>query len=217
MWDHWPVLIDVIVPCEAGRKIDEIKAHRCRYPASEELTIRGGVPCTTPARTLVDNAGIYGRPRLQRFVEEALVRKLLEFGALDLAMYRAKGRRGVRALGEIANQWRMPDGEAPDVRSLFEARMLPPLVAIGFEWPESNRTLQIGGETFMADFYWSKQRLLIETDGEATHGTPVAFSGDRRRDQVLMSEGYRAARVTWLHMEHELAETLQRIRKMLER
>lgn len=217
LWDQWPVLVDVIVPCEAGRKIDGIRAHRCRYPSAEEATTRGGVWCTTPARTLVDNAGTFGRPRLRRFVEEALVRKLLDFRALDLAMHRAKGRRGIRALGAIADQWRMPDGEAPDVRSIFEVRMLPPLVAVGFEWPECNKTLRIGGETFMADFYWPKQRLLVETDGEATHGTPVAFSGDRRRDQVLMAEGYRATRVTWWHMKHEPTETVRRIGKMLER
>lgn len=217
LWDRWPVLVDVIVPCEAGRKIDGIRAHRCRYPHPEEVTVRSGVPCTTPARTLVDNAGTYGRPRLQRFVEEALVRKLLDFRALDLAMHRARGRRGVRTLGAIVDQWRMPDGEAPDVRSIFEARMLPPLVAVGFEWPESNRVLRIGGETFIADFYWPKQRLLVETDGEATHGTPVAFSGDRRRDQILMSEGYRAARVTWWHMKHEPTETISRLRRTLER
>jgi Transcriptional regulator, AbiEi antitoxin/Protein of unknown function (DUF559) len=217
LWNRWPVLVDVIVPCEAGRKIDGIRAHRCRYPHPEEVTMRGGVPCTTPARTLVDNAGTYGRPRLQRFVEEALVRKLLDFGALDLAMHRAKGRRGIRALDAIAERWRMPSGEAPDVRSVFEARILPPLVAIGFDWPECNRTLKIGGEKFIADFYWPQQRLLVETDGEATHGTPVAFSGDRRRDQVLMSEGYRATRVTWAHMRDELTETIRRIRKTLER
>jgi hypothetical protein len=217
LWDRWPALIDVIVPCEAGRKIDGVRAHRCRYPSAEEVRARGGVPCTTPARTLVDAAGTYGRSRLQGFAEEALVRKLLEFRALDLAMHRAKGRRGVRTLGAIADQWRMPSGEAPDVRSIFEARMLPPLVAVGFEWPECNRTLRIGGETFMADFYWPKQRLLIETDGEATHGTPVAFSDDRRRDQVLMAEGYQATRVTWWHMKHEPTATIRRIRKMLER
>jgi hypothetical protein len=217
LWDRWPVLVDVIVPCEAGRKIDGIRAHRCRYPAAEEMTTHGGVRCTTPARTLVDNAGTYGRPRLRRFVEEAVVRKLLDFGALDLAMHRAKGRRGVRHLGAIADQWRAPSGEAPDVRSIFEARMVPPLVAVGFDWPQCNRTLQIGGERFIADFYWPKQRLLVETDGEATHGTPVAFSGDRRRDQVLMAEGYRATRVTWAHMRDEPEGTIRRIRKTLER
>jgi very-short-patch-repair endonuclease len=217
LWDRWPVLIDVIVPCEAGRKIDAIRAHRCRYPVAEEVTTRGGVPCTTPARTLVDVAGTYGRPRLRRFVEEAVVRKLLDFGALDLALHRAKGRRGIRALEAIANRWRAPSGEAPDVRSIFEARILPPLMTIGFEWPECNRALRIGNFTFVADFYWPKQQLIVETDGEATHGTPVAFNGDRRRDQVLMAEGYRATRVTWSHMRDEPTATIRRIRKMLER
>ena len=68
----------------------------------------------------------------------------------------------------------------------------------------------------MPDFYWPKQRLIVETDGEQTHGTRVAFREDRRRDQVLMASGYRATRVTWHDMKQEPTATVQRIQRMLE-
>jgi hypothetical protein len=177
---------------------------------------RAGVPRTTPARTLVDVAGMYGRTLLQRTVEQAVVHKLLDFPALDLAMDMARGRRGVATLRAIADKWRMPDGSAPDVRSMFEARILPALLAIGFDPPVCNRTLQIGEHQLRPDFYWEKQRVIVETDGEATHGTPVAFRHDRWRDQVLMAAGYRAARVPWDHIKHEPAATIGRLRRILE-
>ncbi|HSK49498.1 MAG TPA: DUF559 domain-containing protein [Solirubrobacterales bacterium] len=214
--DKWPVTIDVIVPCEQGRKIDGIRAHRCRYPAPEEITEVAGISCTTPARTLVDMAGTFGTYSLRLAVEQAAVRKLLDLDDLDRAMQRGRGRRGLPVLRAIADDWRAPDGQVPDVRSIFEARVLPRLLALGFERPACNRTLHIDGHRLTPDFYWERQRLIVETDGAETHATPPAFRHDRWRDQVLMANGYRATRVAWEHIRDELDETVGRIRRMLE-
>lgn len=212
--EKWPVTIDVIVPCETGRKIDGIRAHRCRYPAQEEIVEVAGLPCTTPARSLVDIAGTFGTYSLRLAVEQAAVRKLLDLDELDRAMHRGKGRRGMPALRAIADEWR-PVGNVPDVRSIFEARMLPRLLALGFERPVCNHTLQVDGHRLTPDFYWERQRLIVETDGAKTHATPPAFRNDRWRDQVLMANGYRATRVTWEHIRDEFDDTLDRIRRML--
>jgi hypothetical protein len=209
--DKWPVSIDVIVRCEQGRKIDGIRARRCRYPNHEEITLRAGVPCTTPSRTLVDMAGSFGTPSLRRSVERAAVLKLLELEALDRAMAAAKGRPGVRALRTIVVDWRTPDGSVPDLRSVFEALVLPRLVAMGLPRPAANVKLHLGGELLTVDFLWESARLVIETDGEETHGTPVAFRRDRRRDQLLLAAGYRVGRVTWDQMRDEPEGVVARI------
>jgi very-short-patch-repair endonuclease len=62
---------------------------------------------------------------------------------------------------------------------------------------------------------WEEQRLAIETDGEETHGTPVAFQRDRWRDQVLIAAGYRTARVTWQQVRDEPTAVVNRIARML--
>ena len=62
---------------------------------------------------------------------------------------------------------------------------------------------------------WEEQRLAIETDGEETHGTPVAFHRDRWRDQVLIAAGYRTARVTWDQVRDEPNAVVNRISRML--
>ena len=46
------------------------------------------------------------------------------------------------------------------------------------------------------DFFWRAQRLIIETDGHATHGTRPAFEQDRARDARLTVLGYRVVRFT---------------------
>ena len=81
--------------------------------------------------------------------------------------------------------------------------------------PRSNVKLQIDDDILEVDFLWESQRLVIETDGEETHGTHAAFQEDRRRDQRLLSAGYRSGRVTWRQMEDEPDAVVARITRML--
>jgi Transcriptional regulator, AbiEi antitoxin/Protein of unknown function (DUF559) len=213
--ERWPALIDVIVPIETGRKVDGIRARRCRFPNPDEDTSIDGVRCTTVARTLVDLAGIVRRISLTRAVEAAAVQGHLDLPALDLALDAGKGRRGVRALRAIAAEWRTADDRTSDVRSVFEARVLPALLRSGVPPPRCNEALCIDGRRLRPDFLWARERLIVETDGEATHGTPVAFRRDRRRDQVFLAAGYRVARVTWSDITTDLDATIRRIQLML--
>jgi hypothetical protein len=214
--DQWPVLVDVIVRSQQGRRIDGIRSRRCRYPAKGEVVSRGGVVCTTPARTLVDVAGLLGNSSLRRAVERAAVLKLLDLQEMDATLARARRRPGVRALRAILEDWRTPDGSVPDVRSDFEALVLPRLVRDGLPRPAANVPLRIEGECITVDFLWQTRGLVVETDGEATHGTPVAFRRDRKRDQKLVAAGFRVARVTWDQIHDELPAVLARIRRALQ-
>jgi hypothetical protein len=170
---------------------------------------------TTPARIMVDLAGMLGDHSLRRLVERAAVLKLLDQRDLDAALRRSRGRRGISSLREIADEWRTPDNSVPDVRSDFEALVLPRLLAIGLPRPACNKTLQLGGERLMVDFLWAGQRVVVETDGRETHATPVAFQRDRRRDQLLVAAGYRVARATWDQMQKELDAVVERIAEAL--
>jgi hypothetical protein len=213
--DHWPTLIDITGGRQAGRKHDGIRCRRCRYPTPEEVVVHDGIPFTSPARALVDSAGMLGTPSLRRMVERAAVRRLLDLEAVDRAIEQAKRRRGITTLRMILEDWRTADGQVPDVRSEFEALVLPRLIAMGLPRPACNRTLVVDGERLMVDFLWEKQRVVVETDGEGTHGTPVAFQRDRRRDQILTAAGYRVPRATWAQMRDELEAVVQRIARTL--
>lgn len=215
LWDHWPNLIDVTVPCEAGRKIDGVRCRRCRYPEPDEVGERAGVVCTTVARTLVDLAGMVGTPTLRRTVERAAVLKRLDLEAIDRSLQYAKGRRGRSSLMTVLLDWRTPDGVTPDVRSDFEALVLPGLVAAGLPRPLANAKLRISGERLMVDFLWKERGVVVETDGAATHLTPLAFQVDRRRDQLLLASGYRVLRVTWNQIKHERGDVVARIARTL--
>lgn len=180
-----------------------IRSRRCRYPAAEEIADRAGLAVTTPARTLVDLAGMFGDSSLERMVEQAAVLRLLDLDLLDAAIGRAKGRRGIAALRAILGGWSEDDGATPDVRSVFEARVLRLLVGRGLPRPVCNETVHLGEESIVVDFLWREERLIVETDGRRTHATPVAFQRDRRRDQALVGAGYRVTRVTWAQIQQD--------------
>jgi predicted transcriptional regulator of viral defense system len=215
LWDRWPVLIDVTVPVEAGRKIDGVRCRRCRYPEPEEVEVRHGVAVTTVARTLVDLAGILGLKSLRKAVGRAAMRRKLDLQAVDLAIHNAKRRRGLKALELALIPYRTKDGKVPDVRSDFETLVLPELIEMELPRPGCNVWLQIDGERFLVDFLWERERVIVETDGRETHETPTAFQDDRRRDQFLAAAGYRALRVTWDQIHGEREAVLRRVAQAL--
>jgi hypothetical protein len=216
LWNKPPRLIDVTVPVEAGRKIDEIRCRRCRYPEPEEVEFFNGVAVTTVARTLVDLAGMVGLATLKKTVGRAAIRRKLDLQAVDLAIHNAKRRRGLKALELALAPYRTKDGKPLDVRSDFETLVLPELLDAGLPRPGCNVPLEIDGERLVVDFLWEKQRVVVETDGRETHETPDAFQSDRGRDQFLASVGYRTVRVTWDQIHNERAAVLRRIKNALQ-
>ena len=222
LWDKRPVAIDVIAPRRAGRKIVGIRWHNVRRPASDEVETRQGIPCTTPSRTLVDMAGRLGERSLRRMVEQAAVLRLLDVSEIDRVLARGR-RRGAPWLRSILAPWRTEDGRPPRLRSPLEARFLPVLLEAGLPRPRCNvvprvdgKPVELDGKPIEVDLLWETQRLVVETDGERTHGTPAAFRRDRRRDQVLMDAGYRVPRVTWDQLEDEPEAVVALVRRMLE-
>jgi hypothetical protein len=209
--DQSPRLIDITGGGQAGRKRDGIRCRRCRYPSEAEIAVHDGVTCTTPARTLVDLAGMLSTSSLRRAVERAAAIRRLDLPALDAALTSARGRRGIPALWAITDEWRSEDGLIPDVNGDFEAMVLPRLVALGLPRPACNVRLRLGDDRIKVDFLWRERRLVVETDGAQTHATPVAFQRDRKRDQILVAAGYRVARVTWTQIAEEAEAVAGRI------
>jgi hypothetical protein len=216
LWDKWPVLIDVTVPVEAGRKIEGVRCRRCRYPEPEEIVLVDGVAVTTVARTLVDLAGILSLPTLRKVVGRAAILRKLDLQAVDIAMHNGKRRRGLRALELALAPYRTKDGKVPDVRSDFETLALPELIAMGLPRPACNVPLHVEGERFIVDFFWERERVIVETDGRETHETPTAFQDDRRRDQFFTAADYRVLRITWDQLHGERAAVLDRVRRAVD-
>ena len=151
---------------------------------------------------------------MRRLVEQAAILRVLDVDEVDRILVRGR-RLGAPRLRAILAPWRSTVEGRPRLRSRLEARLLPRLIEEGLPAPRSNVKLDIDGYRVEVDLLWEKQRLAIETDGEETHGTPMAFQRDRKRDQVLVAAGYRTARVTWDQVRDEPTAVANRISRML--
>ena len=178
LWDRPPTLVDVIAPGQSGRKIEGIRRRHVLLPGPEEAEVRESVPCTRPARTLVDLAGAVGESRLRSTVERTAVLGLLEVPAVDAALSRRR-RRGSRLLRMVLEDWR-PVGAAR-LRSDLEARLLARIAAAGLPIPLCNQVVEVAGRHMEVDFLWPDRLLVVEADGRAFHDNPIAFDRDRRR------------------------------------
>ena len=100
LWDKQLPHVEVIPPDWSGRKIPGIRWHRVRFPLSDEIEVREGIPCTTVSRTLVDIAGWTGWGSMRRLVEQAAILRLLDVDAIDRILARGR-RRGAPRLRVI--------------------------------------------------------------------------------------------------------------------
>ena len=180
----WSGRIDVTVPwpkCERNGLL----LHRAVL-RDDEITVRDGIPTTTPARTLLDLAAVLDRTALQRAINEAEILRLE--GPHRLAeRYRTK--RGTRALRALA--------PPTHTRSDLEARFHAFLDDRRFPTPQTNALVE-GHEV---DAAWPAHKLLVELDGYAFHATRDAFELDRRRDRRLTAAGWRVIRITWRDLD----------------
>lgn len=132
---------------------------------------------------------------LERALDEALVRRLIDRRRLLAALARAPGRHGAAPLRALLRR----DGGPTLTRSEAEERVLYLVRTAGLPRPEVNRRVE-GHEV---DLYWRHERLVVEIDGWRYHSSHTAFERDRRRDADLGAAGLRVMRVTWRQIVDE--------------
>lgn len=209
--DKGPVVIDVIAPGDRGRAIDGIRFHRVRPPRREETGTVAGIPCTSPARTLVDLAGTVGDRTLRSCFERAAQRKLLDIPAIKASI--DPRRRGMPSLRALVDEWRQaaPVAKKGKLKSPLEAKVLPLVLRRDFPTPLLNAPIEIANGRIEVDFLWPQHRFVVEADSRDFHGTHVAFERDRWRDRELLRAGYATLRVTHREAEQEpeaIADTI---------
>jgi hypothetical protein len=201
--DRGPISVEVIAIGDKGRKIDGIRAHAIGPLRRDETGTVDGIPCTSPARTLVDAAGTVGMRTLRSMFERAAARKLLALDAIEASM--TPGRRGTPALRGLVEEWRRaaPVAATQRLKSPLEAMVLPLLMRRGAPAPCSNAPVELVKGRIEVDFLWDEQRFVLEADSRDFHATDVAFERDRWRDRELLRVGYSSLRVTRLQAEEE--------------
>jgi very-short-patch-repair endonuclease len=211
--DWRPEAIDVIAPVEAGRKIAGIRRRFVPVPAGAEVWRRGGVPLTSPARTIVDCAGISDAKGVSDLVEGAAVLRLLDIGAIDRVLDGPR-RRGSKRLLRVIAPWRRYR-PGIKIRSRMEAKLLPLLTKAALPIPETNAKVRVGGKTYEADFLWRREKLVVETDGGRFHDNPGAGKRDSERNRAFDEAGYLIPRLGWEDLRDRPDATMSELARLL--
>jgi very-short-patch-repair endonuclease len=207
-WDLLPMpsgRVDVItLRRSASTKL--VRVHQTRTLEPADVTDIDGLPLTTPTRTIIDLADQLAPHRLERVLHRAEILRILDVAAIHARLAALPGRRSrtlLQALESLAT--------GPQItRSELEERFLTLVTKHKLPRPRVNAIV----EGLEVDFYWPEHKLIVETDGAATHLTPTAFEHDRARDAHLTALGYRVIRTTWRQLTtrpHEVAQLLRRL------
>jgi very-short-patch-repair endonuclease len=122
-----------------------------------------------------------------------------------------------RRPGTVVLQRLLDDAQAVlgITRRELEARFKEALSRTDLPRPRLNADVAVQGRFFEADCLWAEQRVIVELDGRATHGTGQAFEKDRERDRLLQSDGWRVIRVTWRQLRDDGPAVIDDLRRVL--
>jgi very-short-patch-repair endonuclease len=184
-----------------------VRVHRVARLAPDEVTVVDGIRVTTPARTLLDLATCLSAGELEQALARAHRRAVVTPEAIDALLPRYARRRGRRLFDRYVAEHSAP----AFTRSEAEARFLRLVRRARLPQPAANTRFR----GYELDFLWRDERVVVEVDGMAFHGSRGAFEADRLRDGVLAAAGLRVMRITWRQLVAEPEALVVRIGQAL--
>jgi len=185
--------IEVTVRGSGGRARRGIRFHRTRSLDPRDTTHRHGIPCTTPARAILEISPQLSDRRLKRLVRQAQAEKLASLRQFQAMLRRANGHAGTHRIARI-----IATGPAPTA-SGHEDDVLDLILHAGFAHPQVNQRLVVGAATwanpYVPDLRWPVQQLIVEVDS-AWHDGHLAHELDAERQAELEAAGERVLRTT---------------------
>lgn len=164
---------------------------------------RDTIPVTNVTCTLVDLATELPEHSVERAVNAADKRDLIDPEALRVNLDRYRGRPGTPLIERLLDKrtFRLSDSH---LESLFR----PIAAGAGLPPPFTQQTVN----GFRVDFFWPDLGLVVETDGLRYHRTPSTQVRDARRDRTHILAGMTPLRFT----HHEIAHEPESVRSELE-
>jgi very-short-patch-repair endonuclease len=207
-------LVDLEVTRPRGgsrRRATGARVHETRVLRSSHVTVHEAIPVTTPARTIFDLASILHPKRVERALETAWTRRLLDGHRMarmldDLGK---RGRTGTTVMREVLAA-RGPDYVPAE--SGLEGRFAEILRKDGQRPME--RQIEVGGERWLGrvDFYDRTTGVIVQIDSEQYHGSLVDKRADETQTAALEAAGFVVERVTDFEVWYCADEVTRRVR-----
>jgi very-short-patch-repair endonuclease len=187
---------EVTVARQRSPRSEGLLVHRLVSLTAGDVEVRGGIPRTRPAATIMSLAAVVPESLLEAALD-ALVRGLVSCAQLQSRLDGAghRGRQGAAALGKLlavrsaGPRW---------TQSEFERRLLALLRRSGLPLPVPQYEVRLpDGRRALLDFAWPDLRLALEADSYRHHAGRLAWARDHTRNTAVVSLGWRIVPVTW--------------------
>lgn len=200
-----------VTKAKGWRAPDGVVVHRAALPEDERTAVNG-IPVTTVPRTVLDFATVGSRRQVERVLNEVEVQGLTDRLSIPDLLARYPRRRGTAVLRELLDEGAESGGVTEND---FEELFVPLLDSHRLPRPQFNADVAVSGRFFRVDCLWRKERLIVELDGRAAHGTRKAFESDRERDRLLMADGWLVMRITWRQLRTQQSAIASDLRRAL--
>jgi very-short-patch-repair endonuclease len=156
---------------------------------------RGGIPCTDPARTVLDLAGVVSPVRLEHAVDDFVRRDLVTHGDLEATLMEhcRRGRNGCGPLRALLDE-RIGSAAVPD--SAWNRDVARLLTRAGLPAPRFEYPVRVDGHDYRIDLAYPDERLAIELDSVRWHLNRRSFDSDPVRRNRLGLAGWRVLTFT---------------------
>ncbi len=206
-----PARIDLSVRRSEGVRRPGLIVHRRLSLPTAAIRLADGLPVTSPVQTLIDLGTELSPLEVERAINDADKRDLIDPEALRLALDDHAGEPGVRPLRTILDRltFKLSDSD-------LEIYFRPIAKAAGLPSPLSKQWVN----NFEVDFFWPALGLIVETDGLRYHRTPSAQKRDTRRDRTHTLAGMTPLRFTHYEIRYEgrrVRSELSRVSAMLQK
>ncbi len=203
--DNGMINVSVRRRCELRRP--GVRFHGRPQLMAKNILRHDDIPLTSPSQTLVDLATELDSVPLDRAVNDADKRGLIDPETLRGQLSQFGGQPGVRPLRLLLDKlfFRLSDSDLEIYfRRIVRAARLP--------MPLSKQRVN----KFEVDFYWPHLGLVVETDGLRYHRTPSAQTRDARRDRAHIMAGMTPLRFTHYEVRYEPARVRDALVKTID-
>jgi very-short-patch-repair endonuclease len=195
-----------------------VTVHRTASPETRRPARLEGIPCTSPARTLLDLAAVVTMPELEEAIDRAVAGRLIDMAALLARLGRPVAERGRTRRGEArlrAAVTHLGYLGAPSP-SVLESKVLRLLAKAGIRPRSCERRVQIDGFHYRIDVELA-DRVGLEVDGYAFHATAEARQRDHDRRNRLTEAGWHLLVYTWRDVVEDAERIVRQVRAVLAR
>jgi very-short-patch-repair endonuclease len=201
--------VDLTVPTTA--RVESRRDRRVHRIAlgTGDVTRRGAVPVTSPARTWRDLAGVL-QPAALLAVTDQLLDRWCAVTDLEQQLRRRPGGRGSARARDV-----LPVGD-PRAESPMESVLRWLVHEARLPAPELQYVVRDASGTALgrADLAWPEHRVLVEFDGDV-HRERDVFVNDLRRQNRLVAAGWAVLRFTSADVLGRPDEVIAEIRRAL--